>query len=656
MPAPRIRPFPALVALLGLLLGLGLAAAPAQAHGGRFQGPGGRAPPGDPTTPQPGAPKSGKPVTTPGSGIPSTTGALPDVYWGTWWALNRWAYLPERGEALRQRRITTGEGSEPPAESITRARRLLLARQVIKPYLLEMLDPVRKQRDTVTAAAMLALAKIDSEDTTVELLLRVAESEKATDLERESAALAVGLLRRTDPKLRVDGVTLDLTRMRLGTLARGKDVPIRARCFACFALGLLADQGYASPFARDGRLVVRELLALLETKPKSIGAKGPDLAIASMAAIGMQPRAGIPTRLYEDLKRAVMGTKVYRRPWSHLERAHALSTYVRLRGPDWVTFAFRCLADRRLPDPVQRAARLAIGGNARALTPDERIEAAKVLIASESKAPDHFSQGLGTIALARVLHADLREGSTGVLDGTRAETLLLERAAKSFVTVRGFHALALALSARDVATHLPPIRAYQEAARKTLLAGFDKPRGDNDLRSAYAVGLGILRVKEARDRLVASLAERNAGPALRARAAIALAQIGALDSDVLAGLRGVLADSRPLAPRSAAALALSLLTGIPESSALIRQLRESDSQREQFQAASALGQLDDPKALPAILEVARTYEHVFEMRALAIAILGLLGDPEPTPSLFRLTLDANYIARTDALNEAFTLL
>ncbi|MDF1703075.1 MAG: HEAT repeat domain-containing protein, partial [Planctomycetota bacterium] len=69
-----------------------------------------------------------------------------------------------------------------------------------------------------------------------------------------------------------------------------------------------------------------------------------------------------------------------------------------------------------------------------------------------------------------------------------------------------------------------------------------------------------------------------------------------------------------------------------------------------------LGQLDDPKALPAVLEVARKHENNFEMRALALAILGLLGDPEATPSLFRLTLDANYIARTDALHEAFTLL
>ena len=649
MPAPRIRPVSALALLLALALGL--LAEPAWAHGGRFQGPGGRAPPGDPTTPQPGAPSRNKPVTTPGSGIPSTGGSLPDVYWGTWWALNRWAYLPERGEALRKRRIATGEGGEAPAEILTRERRRLLARQAIKPYLLELLDPAAKQRDTVTSAAMLALAKIDSGDATVELLLRVAESEKATPLERESATLAVGLLRRTDAKLRVDTLTLDLTRTRLAALTRGKDVPIRARCFACFSLGLLADQGYASPFARDGRLVVRELLALLEAKHK-----GPDLAVATMTALGMQPRAGIPSRLYEDLKRAVTGTRVYRRPWSHLERAHALSTYVRLRGPGWVTFALRCLADRRLPDPVQRAARLALGGNATELTPDERVEAAKALIASESKAPDHFSQGLGTIALARVLNADLRADSTAVMDQTQAETLLQQRALKSFVTMRGFHALALALSARDVGSHVESIRAYVGQARKTLLAGFDKPRGDNDLRGAYVVGLGIVRAQEARDRLVAVLAERNAGPALRARAAIALAQIGALDSGVLAGLRGVMADSRPLAPRSAAALALSLLTGVPESGTLIRQLRESDSQREQFQAASALGQLDDPKALPAILEVARSYDNVFEMRALAVAILGLLGDPEETPSLFRLTLDANYIARTDALNEAFTLL
>jgi len=619
--------------------------------GGSLQGPGGRAPPGDPTTPSPGAPTRGKPVTTPGSGIPSTTGGLPDIYWGTWWALNQWAYLPERGEALRSRRIATGEAGGPTPELLTSQRRALLARQVIKPFLLKMLAPEAKQRDTVRASAMLALAKVATDDATVELLMRTAEHPKATPLERESAALAVGLLRRSDKRARVDAITLDLTRSRLADLARNPKAPIRARCFACFSLGLLADQGYGSPFSREGRLVVRSLLEILASSQKD-----PDLPVAVMTALGMQPRAGIPSKIYEDLKRAVQGTHVYKRKWSYLERAHALSTYVRLRGPAWVTLALRALSDRRLPKPVQRAARLALGGNARDLTPDERIEAAKALIASEKKAPDHFSEGLGQIALARILNADMRADSTGVMDATTAETQLLQRASKSFVTVRGFHAMALALAARDVNSHHAKIVKFVKAAGDTLLTGYDKPKGDNDLRGAYAVGLGILRVQAARDRLVLALNERNSGPALRARAAIALAQMGALDDGVRDGLRAVIADTRALAPRSAAALALSLLTGVPESGALIRQLRESDSQRDQFRAAAALGQLDDPKALPAILEVARARKHNFEMRALAIAILGLLGDPEPTPSLFRLTLDANYIARTDALNEAFSLL
>ena len=108
--------------------------------------------------------------------------------------------------------------------------------------------------------------------------------------------------------------------------------------------------------------------------------------------------------------------------------------------------------------------------------------------------------------------------------------------------------------------------------------------------------------------------------------------------------------------RSSAALSLSLITGNPESEALIAQLRDAKSQRRQGQAAAALGQLDDPAALPAMIALAREKKNNFEMRAFAVAILGLLGDPEERPSLFRLTLDANYIARSDALNEAFTLL
>ncbi len=630
-----------------------LAAEPAFAHGGRFQGPGGRAPPGDPTTPSPSGPKRGAPVVTPGSGIPTTRGALPDVYWGTWWALNRWAYLPDRGEALRARRITTGRSEGPTVEELTKERRALIARQHIKPFLLEMLDrrKGKRQKDTVTASAMLALAKVDATDETLDMLLKTAESTTASRLEREAAALAVGLQRRTEKTKQLGAISLDLARMRLLDLIKDGKAPIRCRCFAAFSLGLLADQPYASPFSRDGRLVVKGLLKRLGERHDD-----PDLPVALLTSLGQQPRKAIPTKVYENLRRAVAGVPVFKRKWSHLERAHALSTYVKLRGEGWFQLVLRSLGDRRLPNPVQRAARLAVGTNATIMSPDERLTAVKALLRAEKSAPDHFSEGLGQIALARVVHADLKTDSAVILEQTKADEVLLARAQKSFVTVRGFHALALAVAVRDIGSHHEKIGTFVRGARDTLLAGFDRPRGDNDLRGAYAVALGIMKASSARDRLVAVLNERNAGPSLRSRAAIALAQIGAVDEGVRAALRAVMADERTLAPRSAGALALSLLTGTPESDALVKQLRTADSQREQIAAAGALGQLEDPTSLPAITEVARAKKKNFEVRALAIAILGLIGDPEPTPSMFRLSLDANYIARTDALNEAFTLL
>ena len=40
----------------------------------------------------------------------------------------------------------------------------------------------------------------------------------------------------------------------------------------------------------------------------------------------------------------------------------------------------------------------------------------------------------------------------------------------------------------------------------------------------------------------------------------------------------------------------------------------------------------------------------------AVVALGLLADPEPRPSLLRLTFQANYPARTDALHEAYSIL
>ena len=40
-------------------------------------------------------------------------------------------------------------------------------------------------------------------------------------------------------------------------------------------------------------------------------------------------------------------------------------------------------------------------------------------------------------------------------------------------------------------------------------------------------------------------------------------------------------------------------------------------------------------------------------RSLAISALGIVADPEPFPSMSRLGVDSNYLARTPAMHEAF---
>ena len=316
----RLPPLHRMAWLLAAVLLLpALSSLPAWAHGGRFMGPGGRGVPGDPTAPSPSGPKRGKPPVTPGTGIPTTRGALPDVYWGSWWALNRWAYLPERGAALRKRLVTTGSDEPPLRESLTRDRRALLARQHIKPFLLHLLDPETDEKDTVTSAALIALAKISNDEATLSLLLRVAEDAKSEPLERESAALAVGLLRRTDPALRLDPISLDLARTRLLELLDDKTLDIRGRAFAAFSLGLLADQGYGSPFSKDGRIVVKGLLKRLHGHHRSA-----DLPVAYLTALGMQPRAGIPTSLYDKLRKGVTQGTAFGRSLTPIERSHSV--------------------------------------------------------------------------------------------------------------------------------------------------------------------------------------------------------------------------------------------------------------------------------------------------------------------------------------------
>lgn len=648
---PTPGPVAALALPLAVLLAVLLHAPAALAHGGQYAGPGGRRAPGDPTPPPPPAPRNGPAPTTPGSGQPSSQGALPDTWWGTWWQLNRWLHLPPKGAAVRARGPVTGAAPAEPAARLDTdaALRRLLVGQQIRPYLLTLLAPTARDETDLRAAAALALAKVDATPETLELLLRLATDPKEELVVRESATLAVGLLRRSDPAARLDAVSVELARMTLVDVATGAEDDLRVRCFACLSLGLLADQPYAGEVNRDGRLVVQALRQVLELRARTA-----DLPVAALVGLSLQPPAGVPEDLREHLRAAVLKGLAFGRKPSDLERAHAVTALARLGAGRWPELLLRLLGDRRLPAPLARAARLALGEHAGHLDAERRAEAVAALLKAEGSASDNLSVGLGRVAAARLLAADLAAGSDALLGrGGPAERLLAGPDTGSYEQ-RGFHALALGLAVQGTGPGGPGAE-FRAAARRRLRLGLADGR-DPDTRSAFAAGLALARDPEAGPQLLALVRDRNEVPQLRAQAALALGPAGVPEAEAVPALEALLLEDRVVAPRGAAALGLTFYRGAGVTDLLGEQLRQAATQADTIQLSVALGQTHDPRANFPLLCVARDAARRSEVRALAVAALGILADPEPRPSLLRLSAEANYVGRTDALSEAFSIL
>ncbi|MFV1958524.1 MAG: HEAT repeat domain-containing protein, partial [Planctomycetota bacterium] len=521
----------------------------------------------------------------------------------------------------------------------------------IVPFLLHLVDPKRDVRQDVRASALIALGKLANDAITRQLLLHYAEKARTPNLVRESATLALGLLRRTDPSLRLDGRTLDEVRDRLLALFDTVRAPTRTRAFAALALGLLADQPYGSPFSKDGRLVGRALWQRLREDHLSR-----DLRVALLVALGRQRPEGIADGIRAGLRRIVLRPRTLGRRWSAQERSHALIAFVRLGGPGTTAFLDRVLEQRREPREVRRAAFLAIGLANRPRTPAQRKATARALEAGLRRARDPLTKGLGHIAAGHLLAADLAEDSDVLLRDGRLSRLLLAEAHRGSVPTRGFSILALALATRNASTRTRPTGRFRAEALAVLHRGLDRDRSNDRIRSAYAVALGLARDEDATVSLRRVVEDRTLDPDLRGRAAVALGQIGVDDVASRRVLLGALAERQYEDLRRRAALALGLLGGRVVTTRLLRELETGRTERLLAQVVVALGRLGDLAAVEPLLAHASN-ENTSELsQALGVVALGLLADPEPRPSLIRLTRDANYPARTDATHEAYSIL
>jgi HEAT repeat protein len=193
-------------------------------------------------------------------------------------------------------------------------------------------------------------------------------------------------------------------------------------------------------------------------------------------------------------------------------------------------------------------------------------------------------------------------------------------------------------------------------ARQALRRILQNRTLEADLRSAAAVGLGLMGAPETWQDLRAAVANPANDADLRADAALALGQLAVDGEGVVAALERAAIQEGPENLRGAAALGLSLFGRSESVEALIAQLRGGRRTAHLAGVTLALGHLGSLDAVEPLLEVARDEDRPELVRAMALVALGVLTDPEARPSLLRLSRGSPYPVRTSALEEAFTIL
>jgi HEAT repeat protein len=214
----------------------------------------------------------------------------------------------------------------------------------------------------------------------------------------------------------------------------------------------------------------------------------------------------------------------------------------------------------------------------------------------------------------------------------------------------------LALAIHDVSMPAAAVEEFRGDATRQLLVLLEEGRGDQRLRSAYAVAVGLAKIEVASSTLAAIVEDHNADPDLRGHAGVALGQIGRPTPRARRALNLALSQRRSAALRSQAALGLALLGGKVAGTQLLRELDTGTTEQHLAQVVIALGRLGDLQAVPALVSHVSDDSRSELAQALGVVALGVLADPEPRPVLLRLTQHANYPTRTRALHEAYSIL
>jgi HEAT repeat protein len=714
--------------LLGALLVVGaLALIPTEtwAHGGQFRGPGGSVPPGlreptDPTPPPPPPPSGGSPPpssgapTTPPAGTPPATPTPPTVTpptgptdsgtgrpakggagfqdWTFWYHHNK-----EEIENLK-RRLYFRVSSQNPLFQIggsnvtnrgdeTRLTQKKVEEAII-PALIWAMDPKNSDYNDTESAAYLALAKMAKTPDQIKRIRSGLENKKNDAIVLESAALALGLLRRAAPDDQFSARELDVVRTFLFQVFEDAEYGIRTRGFAALAIGLLGDQptgsadylqaagksvpttgGAGGPggdgTSDDARQTAEKVTTERLFKLLKADYPNPDLSIGLLIAIGLQPSSSVSEDQRGQLHKTVLKGQLFDREVQSIIRGNATLTLARVGGDGEINPLKQVMLGRaQAENDTMRSAAIGLGLLGRAVDSGKRTEIAKILAQNGiEKAKDDSVRNFSIISLAYLLQAEVQEGKTDLLKVVGPELLKQGESGKHYQ--RPFGALALALVVGRITDELE-IEAWQEfkrSALKVLRDGLDDQKMDKQGRAAFATALGMARDTAKRARLIEIVADRREDKEFRGYAALALGLIGDAPAEVTKAIAEALRERSSEELRRQAAVALGLLgnpkiggTGQDAIQLLLEELKGAESQAHKGQVVVALARIGNDKAVDPLVDILKSSKEQKLTRALACAGLGIIGDLEWIPSLSRISRDINYRLSTDILNEVLSIL
>ncbi len=686
----------------GVVLAMGIFALPALAHGGQFRGPGDGVPPGlrepsDPTPPPP-PPPSGPPTTptpttpsstptpatptTPTTAPPPTTTptspthqprtSQPSFEDWTFWYHNNKADIEELKSRLYKVRgsdnplFHTGDETDSGRTAATRMTQKKVQDAII-PALLWAMDPKNSGYQDTESAAYIALAKVATDLEQIKLIEDGLDKDKKHDvIVQESAALALGLLRRADPAKQFTARDLDNVRTFLFKVFEDKDYKTRTRGFAVVAIGLLGDQptgsgDYANDVDAAARATTKHLFDLLQEKYAD-----ENLAVGLLMAIGLQPHTSVDKDQRDALAEAAVKGRLYKDNVSELTRAYAAHTLGQIGTITDIKVLETVLTTRRgMGKNIQRSAAIGLGLLGRLVSGSDRVDTAKILLDTVKKSKDPSTTNFGIISLAYLIIDDIQTQTTDVVGNTTADEKLLELAEKGNYMERPFGALALALILRAMPDDLEIDRyqQFKEEALKVLRAGVAEGKGDKKTQAAFCTAVGIAHDDRSREALRQIVDDKKEDKMLRGYACLGLGLIGLPTKEITQSIADAMRERSSEDLRRQSAVALGLLgpttvggTGKTAIELLLEELKEAKSQAHKGQVVLALASIGNEKAVDPLVEILKSKSEQDLTRALACAGLGLIGDLEWIPSLARASTNVNYRASTDLVNELLSIL